>query len=256
MKKRIFSFLLLVVVLATALLVSTSCDKNGRVSSALKKTAKLKDVDADVDTTFTINEIKYARLTNVRRDGENKDKPLIRIGTTISAKNTSSKTTKVFMDNDTVYVPEKDNTGYTVNRAKYSSENPSLEELYYSLIKDLPDSVYDYAVSKKKKGDTYLTLTASLTKEDFALAYSDYMNGIRKSAREQLGAENIRFNTCHLVIKVREGYVNELSISYDMIAFIGGTDKTVSVSTVVKLNDLKKDVDIKLPVNRDNYAKK
>ena len=112
------------------------------------------------------------------------------------------------------------------------------------------------AVSKKKKGDTYLTLTASLTKEDFALAYSDYMNGIRKSAREQLGAENIRFNTCYLVIKVREGYVHELSISYDMIAFIGGIDKTVSVSTVVKLNDLKKDVDIKLPINRDNYVKK
>lgn len=257
MKKRLISFLLLITVLLSTSLFTASCGKNRKVSSALRRTAKLEDIDADVNTTFKIEkDIKCCRQINIRVDKKSKNETLMCIGTTLVDSAMERSTSKIFVDNDTVYVPEKNNTGYTISKGKYFVNEPAPDEFFYGLIKDLPDSVYENVTAKKKKDDDYITLNANLSAEDFSLAYSDYMNGIRKMAKEQLGAENVTFNTCHLIIKVREGYVHELSISYDIRALIDGNSTTLSVSTTVKLNDLKKDIDLRLPVGKENYIKK
>lgn len=250
MKRKFFSFILLIITLSYLVFSVTSCDGANSIQRSLSKTGKLKNLDADISLSTSLDDSNTQKTKyNIRVDKENEDENLIRIDTTHSG-----ETVKVFLDNKNAYYPLENNTGYITSREEYFESNPSHDQLLFGLLKELPDRIYDYSSIKSENNTT--TLTVTLTEDDFQNNFFDFLKGVEKRLFSLYGATDFSYTTCELKIIAKKGYIQEISLSFDANATVNGDSSVISVDTSLKFNSIGSDIEIRLPSGRDSFERK
>ena len=109
----------------------------------------------------------------------------------------------------------------------------------------------------KKEGYGATVLRVTMSNQDFFRVYSDYIAGMEKHLRNEMGITgDITYGTCYMTVTVKKGQVRELTMYYEIDTMYEGAESKIIVHTTTKVNNPGKDVSLRLPVSADKYSAK
>lgn len=238
--KRILSLVLLLTMLLSAMLSMTACSDSSEFNGAITLTRGLTSLDADIYTKVKAN------IGSKAQEYELVEKALIsgdKVQLTKGEYGSEGQT--VYMDGDFAYT--KGDNGYTkVSLSEYIKENGSCNEKINGFLVKFPSSFFeDSDISKTGKK---LTLVKDLDTEALTSTFGTLTDLLEKELDLNPDEpEKVEYKDCKLSLTVKDGYVTEVSLSYNMMFTQNKKKCTINVKTALYVNNPGSDVTVEIP---------
>lgn len=230
MKKRIFSLGLLSLVLVGVMLCVTSCNEVGKINSAVKNTGSLTSVSADVYTEITNrigekNATQKQLVESLLIDGER---------ACVTSGKRGEQGTTVYTDGAYAYiVTEGGHEKVEINT--YNEKNGSVDRHFKGILCAPPIASYNDVAIDNHQGE--LKVTLNLTAEQLTSTYADLVSAMNRDLEIVADEETvITYADCVVNISVRDGYVTQMGIRYNITVEKKGSLITTGVSMLAVIN--------------------
>lgn len=238
--KRALSLIMLSIMLLSVILSVTACSDSGEINSAITNTVGLTSLDADVFTKISVD------IGNKTQNYELVEEILISGNKVQLTKGEyGSQGDTVYMDGEYVYT--KNDSGYTKSSLdEYIKENGSYDEKINGLLKKLPSSFFEDAdISKTGKK---LNMEKDVDAEMLTGTFEELLDLLQKEMGLDVDdPEKTEYKDCKLVLTVKDGYITEMSLQYNMLFTSGKKKSTANIKTAVFVSNPGGEVTVDIP---------
>lgn len=230
--KKIVS-LILILCLASMLFVGCSTKTPAeQIAEALDKTQALDSMDAEMTMTVTVAAqgftMEIPMTMDIKGEALQSDAPKMKIDMSMTMLEQTAKM-EMYMEGDWAYYV-MDGYKYKVKISELESEEDYSESVG-SLLQDLPDDLLK-DIELEEKSDGSKSVTIEIAADKFADLFEEIMEDMNSSTGTGTGAAEI--TDCSVTLTLKDGYITEYAMSYDMemtvegIAFTGSAEASIS----------------------------
>ena len=224
--------LLLVLCLTSMLFAGCGTKPAGeQIAEALNKTQALDSIDAKMTMNVTMAmqgvTIELPVTMDIKGDALQTDSPKMAIDMAMTMMGETAKM-EMYMEGEWAY--------YVMDDFKYKMKISELDasddysDSVDSLVQDLPeDLLKDIKLEEKSDGSKSVTIDISADK--FSELYKDIMEGMNSSAGA--GTDNVEITGCSVSLTMKDGYITEYAMSYDMQMTVEGISVTANAEAAV-----------------------
>ena len=229
--KKIVS-LILVLCLTTALFAGCSTvTASQQIADAVNKTQALDSMDAEMTMTVTVAmqgvTLEIPITMDIKAEALQTDAPKMDINMSMTMLEQTTAI-EMYIEDDWTYCV-MDGYKYKMKTSDLDSEE-DYSETANSLVQDLPEDLLK-DITLEEKSDGSKSVTIEIAAEKFADLYEDLVDSMNSSAGT--GADNVKLNDCSVTLVMKDGYITQYSMCYDMEMTIEGVSVTGSAEAAI-----------------------
>ena len=202
-----------------------------QITEALNKTQALDSMDAEMTMTVTMAmqgiTIELPITMDIKGEALKSDSPKMDIEMSMTVMEETMKM-EMYMEGEWAY--------YVMDDYKYKMKVSDLEseedysDSVDSLVQDLPEELLK-DIKLEEKSDGSKSVTIDISADKFSELYKDIMEGMNSSAGA--GTDNVKITDCSVTLTMKDGYITEYAMRYDMEMTVEGVSVTANAEAAV-----------------------